>query len=1570
MGDTGTREALTIPLEPAAPAPSAGRWCPDPLGSWPLRWWSGTAWTMWVSDGTSTEASPLTGRRHLDTSDVAHLEFIEEVFLPELATRGVLDRVQADRAQEVVSELADETMQPPPHRAVAHPRAEPVRTQASPGLATPRARPEATGPRPDSLTWSPSLGIGSPALSGDRPAAVPAPEAVSSASERRIGQPAPRRVTPASSPPPGAAPSPAVAPARAAAGTESVSPVREPAPRTPGPITIWMERTWKAVRSDLAVHGLAYLGVLLFFVGAFGLVAFAFGDVQRELRPVAEIVIAAVPFLAAALLLRRGAVIVGRALEVAGGLLLPVMIVTSFLDGVGFPPDLTGPTLVVALTSACLGLTAGYALWVRHHPQSALRYLVVPMLWFTVAMASLGLGRAVPSGEAVAVPGSAQLAATILTLATTVLWARRTPQAPLAQPTCVAAVPGLFVLGLLAVLTWVREGDESALAIGGAGLGALIALELLAAPEPPSDRLSQTWVAVIEPMWWGVTVVALVAPLGAAWACAVGALGYLAMLEFAGRATRPAWALAVPGLGALVLTAFTLDQPWITVGLLSLMSIWALLRGRAPFDVPGAQLGLDVASSLLPVGAVMALADAWAVGPALLTASVTALIAAVATRRWRDDHLTLTWHVWMALAVIAAAAWSVSQLWLVTDTDTSEQWMGVAAVVLLAGAAYLGPLPRRTIPWATLALGSWAWVLACEFAGLPEGLRGLVLAVVGLALVVAAHAEPESEDPHEGASLGAAGHTLGVAAALLAGSGWGFVGSLALFTAAWAVTAISDAHERSPVGRFLAREGASYLAPALMTLGLPSTALAAMHAASPGAEPPWAPLVMSALAVTMAASVRLGLPRRIAQAFAWVAFALPLVTLISFTGPTRAIPALVGVVAAVALLPGDRRWRGMVWVAWAALAPLVGLVAAEASTSFAAEAAGWQAALALCAVGSMQLLGAAAVDRRSSPPAPRWRPKDPALTPVACLGAAEVTLGLTLALPWVTDASKAWVLLAVAVALLATALLAQAGLLGGVAVVLAWVATLVLINPDPLPPLMGVAISAGLLGIAIVAHPRSPGRPWWSRWDVPMALAATPIAASAALGAIGTVDEPLTSFLVGSLVLASALRLRRIQWLAGVLSVTGILLVFNGAHTAGPWWFAAALVALAAGLTASAVRADGPARLALQVSGVLTAVLAWSAIVLAAEWSPAAAADISAVVAGAISLGWAIAARTARAGRWWVLLWGATTAAIVVVVTAASWARADELEPSAALVLGLGLVTGALLVSAKPLELDWLRTAGSLGILATLLTSMEVIDASATQQILTFVALSAACGIATMLTTTDTRRTTIEVGVLSAAGAVGLALQPDNAPSLLVAALAVSSLQAAAVGSTLQNLAIQALSPVLACAAWLVFAADTITGGNAQWWTTSVGLALLVIVGLWRRDRMRLGQPAASPAIVAVELLGEGLLVGAWLALMVTESPSYVLPALVLGSGIAAWGVITKVRRRVMSGAVVVLTATVLLVAVPLLNLLPEWRGAGLWVLIACVGIAAMLVAGLMEQGRSAANAAIGRFSEGTRDWE
>ena len=145
---------------------------------------------------------------------------------------------------------------------------------------------------------------------------------------------------------------------------------RPPAvPPEPSDLAKWWARTREAVGSDLAVHGLAYLGVLLFFTGAFGLVVFAFGDVAPTLRPMAEAVIVTAPFAAAALLRRRGAEVVGRALEIAGGLVLPIMIITTLLDGVGFPPDLSRLPLVIGLTAVTGAVAVGYAIMASLPPR-------------------------------------------------------------------------------------------------------------------------------------------------------------------------------------------------------------------------------------------------------------------------------------------------------------------------------------------------------------------------------------------------------------------------------------------------------------------------------------------------------------------------------------------------------------------------------------------------------------------------------------------------------------------------------------------------------------------------------------------------------------------------------------------------------------------------------------------------------------------------------------------------------------------------------------------------------------------------------------------------------------------------------------------------------------------------------------------------------------------------------------------------------------------------------------------------------------------------------------------------
>ena len=107
-----------------------------------------------------------------------------------------------------------------------------------------------------------------------------------------------------------------------------------------------------AIRSDLALHGLAYLGVLLLFAGVTGLIAFSFGDVDPWIRALAEVLVPSALFVSAWYLRRRGAVVVRLPLTLLGGAILPIVVTASLTDGAPVPPDLSGRALPIVQGSA------------------------------------------------------------------------------------------------------------------------------------------------------------------------------------------------------------------------------------------------------------------------------------------------------------------------------------------------------------------------------------------------------------------------------------------------------------------------------------------------------------------------------------------------------------------------------------------------------------------------------------------------------------------------------------------------------------------------------------------------------------------------------------------------------------------------------------------------------------------------------------------------------------------------------------------------------------------------------------------------------------------------------------------------------------------------------------------------------------------------------------------------------------------------------------------------------------------------------------------------------------------
>jgi hypothetical protein len=355
----------------------------------------------------------------------------------------------------------------------------------------------------------------------------------------------------------------------------------------------------------------------------------------------------------------------------------------------------------------------------------------------------------------------------------------------------------------------------------------------------------------------------------------------------------------------------------------------------------------------------------------------------------------------------------------------------------------------------------------------------------------------------------------------------------------------------------------------------------------------------------------------------------------------------------------------------------------------------------------------------------------------------------------------------------------------------------------------------------------------------------------------------------------------------------------------------------------------------------------------------------------------ALLARTNLIERSWLLVWGGMAMIIATLVAGytepiAGVGLADA-TPSWPVATGLLLVAAALVTSAGPLAQAWMRGLGMAFVTVSVVEALQAGHAGTGVQTAVLAVLSAISAVLSLSLFVRRRAQTwqrppLALGVAFAAGAIMVAVGSHDS-MLLVPGLAASALQAAAVGIVLRNTRVQMLSPVLACAAWLVFSSGAM-GDNAQWVTVPLGLAILSVVELWRQDRKRRGASVAATEIVVLELAGVAFLVGASFVQTVTVAVAYATLAATLGLAVIGWGVLTRVRRRLAAGALIVLASLVMLIAVPLVGLMPAWQGATLWVLIAAVGLVALLVASFLEQGKAAAQKGMSRFSEATAGWE
>jgi len=1195
-------------------------WYPDPTGRAALRLEENGAWTSWVSDGRRSWQDPRPVRRPLGPADAPALAFVTDVLLPEAWAAGALDPARAPRLDAVVEMLRAETR---------------------------------VGPAP-------------------APAPVPQPVPAANPQPMPEAAPAPQPV-PVPGPPPGPVPAGAApAPHPAPSAPPSAPPYARPAPRAPRAVPAWR----RALAASLATHGLTYLGVLLLFVGVFGLVAFAFGDVRPALRPVAELTAAAVPFAAAWHLRRAGASDVARALVVLGGLLVPLLLVTAFVDGAPIPPDPRGTPLVVGLTLVPLACAAAYHLRARREPATALRHAVVPALVLAAAMATIAVGRPLPAGQDVAEPSAWQVGAMALVLAVAAVAAsaRGRDLGPSVPVT-------LVVVTVLAVLTW-STGEPAAWLVLATGASLVVALLATRAPLP------RTLPGVVAPVVWGVTsivaagadgVLAQPGPLGVA-----AALGFLVLVEEAGRRGRAVVVLGLSLAGLGVATLGTAAEPWATTALCAALTAWALVRRVRPsahVAVTDAAASRTVRGLLGTVGALAPAYGLAALGAAtrptvglaaavavLAVARVPALRTPGATPPARPDTYWRTW--WRAGAALVVMAVPAVQVWAAASAVAlrADTWVPVGVLVALAVLVVRGPVPLRLRLWTVASLATWAWFTVAVLAELPAVVTSGVLVAAGLVLVVVARPSPLVAVGSTVLAVAVLPPALAAASARL-GDGaadrsttWAFAAVLAAAAAACALQAVRT--ERSSGGSGTAAR-VLWLAAAA---AVPATILVTIHAVLDGVGrevPGWCAAVLCAgWALVLAAATRLvrpdaaggvRLPAGLSVA-PWSAGTFALLAVALRWTPERGWwsttvhdrwldAAVLGVVAVVPPLLASRcRPRVLVGAGWAVV-PLLVLSTSGAASAWVREHPAEALVLAAASVGATYLLGVAAVSPRRAWPT-RRAARPPLVVGTALLGvAAACALGLPhvltgtsgtrpgtplpsgLDLPTVLgpllDAS---VLAGVACALGVYALRCRAPWHVTAALLAAW-AAVVRTWPEQLVARPWLAVLAAAF-LALGAEATCRRAPRARRRHTALLVAAAPVALTALTG---DVREHLA---VGGLavVVAVVLARRGARTSADVVAAGGTLVValaLTSGVTAPA--VAAALGALAATVLALITREARRGRVGAAAGGV-----AWVLALLAATRTAQESADLSlavgAVTATLTALAWLLAARRRDAG--------------------------------------------------------------------------------------------------------------------------------------------------------------------------------------------------------------------------------------------------------------------------------------------------------------------------------------------------
>lgn len=993
---------------------------------------------------------------------------------------------------------------------------------------------------------------------------------------------------------------------------------RPAAPPQPGPVSDFLSKTWEAVVSDIAIHGLAYLGVVLTFVGVLGFLLFAFADMPDAIQPAIELVIALVFFGWAWMLRRQEADRVASGMELIGGMVVPLILFASLVDNAPFPPDVTGAALVVALPVASLALAGVYTWITARNRRSTLRYLVFPLLWLGAMTAGFAFKTDEPLvGPAITRLVSPQPALAAAAIGLTLVFMLRIPHHRLAGPTIRAALVGAPFAYLIAISLSVGEGWVLTWPLVLLGLSLLVSAEALAAWFE-----KRHWMLAARPVLVVGVLGPLVPAIGATFVGLAAVVIYAALFEESRHesASSAAIWLSLTGVAAGLVMTFASPVPALIS--FTLASLWAHVR-RFDED-PGLRLLFMSAASLLPVGVLLSLDSLIGFEAAGLILASVVLVLTVAIRVVGRDDLFWSYWVLAADAVLglgAAVSWSASGM----------SGLAHAITVLLVAASIAAARRWETGRlWLAMGAASGALAMFLEEAAVAVAHRQILFSVAGvLVLVVGTFVKVDI-----GGHLAAIGHVLSTVAAASLFMGGPVAPVLGAWTAGWIVSVAADELDGNSLTRLLTRvlgresDGSApirWLVPILVVVSIPPTLLTTADLwIEFGEHRSWTGVLVGSVGLVYAASASwLVRTRPLLKSLAWGALVTSVIGV--SVAPPDAWPTIyaAAVVIAVALLISrnlDQTW--FFWFAWVMTVAVALLVSSQLGVG------GESLHLVSLAWGGVMLVGGLVLDdTRSGRRRVREGLRTGWLRYPVILGGLVLPASLGPAFVGASGSFGWWALGASAV-YFGVAWLTRVGAVSGPAYALASLG-LALVIPWSITrdPWLLVFLAAPMIAVSSLRRSRREtivGA--WLRWDLPPLLVAHGVAAVGLTFAIANEVLPPAALAFGTLSVATGLLRRGRAWVEA-----GNLMVLAAAGAAGVGWLALALAATSLRGIVSAPLAPPESRDSYRAIAVIGAGLAWLGFL---AWSGMSAADQSSysmLAFGATALG------VSMLGRWWRL---------------------------------------------------------------------------------------------------------------------------------------------------------------------------------------------------------------------------------------------------------------------------------------------------------------------------------------------